>query len=33
MASMKTAKTIANAGEKAAKAAGKVLPELSMPYI
>ena len=29
MASMKTAKTIANAGEKAAKASGKVLPGLS----
>ena len=29
MASMKTAKTIANVGEKAAKAAGKVLPGLS----
>ena len=29
MASMKTAKTIANVGEKAAKAAGKVLPGLA----
>ena len=29
MPNMKTAKTIANVGEKAAKAAGKVLPGLS----
>lgn len=29
MPDMKTAKTIANAGEKAVKAAGKVLPGLS----
>ena len=29
MPNMKTARTIANVGEKAAKAAGKVLPGLS----